>query len=380
MLIVFVIAYTPETISIGPFHSPHGTISDNNKLLEMEELKLKYLKGFLNRTELCMDDLVLKVQKWENKIRNCYAGPISFDSDDFLKIIIVDACFIIEHFLRCFSHTDWMHNDPIIFKPSLNYSISRDLVLIENQLPFFVLQKIYNLADINQELPSFITITLDNFKPSNPQNINSETLRPKHFIDLLRTFLLPPLDFPTQEMQNSDYDTQHVYSTSQLSEAGFVFELHMPCFHVHDLTEMHMRNIIAFEECHLSDKGSAYITQYFNVLDFLIDTEKDVRILVDKKIIVNWMSDANAVATMVNNLCKNSLAPPLNSNYLALCNGLNGFYENPRNKYKAIFVHEYFNTPWKITSTLTAVFLVLFTLIQAVCSIWSLVKSYKDMK
>jgi hypothetical protein len=130
-----------------------------------------------------------------------------------------------------------------------------------------------------------------------------------------------------------------------------------------------MRNILAFEECHISDQDSSYISQYFSILNFLINTEKDVSILVDKKIIVNWMCDTNAVATMVNNLCKNLAMPILNSKYLSICYRLNGFYENPSNKYKAIFVHEYFNTPWKIASTVTAVLLLLFTLIQAVCSV-----------
>jgi hypothetical protein len=64
------------------------------------------------------------------------------------------------------------------------------------------------------------------------------------------------------------------------------------------------------------------------------------------------MSDANEVATMVNNLCKNVTMPKFNSKYVSLCHGLNGFYENPRNKYyyKAIFVHESFNTSWKMAS------------------------------
>ncbi|KAK2420750.1 UPF0481 protein [Trifolium repens] len=152
----------------------------------------------------------------------------------------------------------------------------------------------------------------------------------------------------------------------------------MPCFLVHDSTERFMRNILAFEECHISDKRSAYISQYFTLLDILINTEKDVSILVDKKIIINWTSDANAVATMVNNLCKNASMPKYNAEYLYLFKKLNGFYESTINKYKAILVHEYFNTPWKIASTFTAIFLVLFTLIQAVCSIWSLKKSYED--
>ncbi|XP_045811058.1 UPF0481 protein At3g47200-like [Trifolium pratense] len=383
-------AYTPQIISIGPFHNPRGSISANNNLHEMEELKLNYLKGFLNRTKLCVDDLVLKVQKLENKIRNCYAGLVCFDSNDFLKIIVVDACFIIELFLRYAFYPDWKEKDPILSKQWLHNDIKRDLILLENQLPFFVLEEIYKLANINLEVPSFVTITIWYFHRLNQQNINSERLCPKHFTDLLRTFLLPPsFDF-AKEMENAGYAIQHVYSASQLSEAGLKFELseskclldlkfdkgvlQMPCFHVHDSTEMHMRNIIAFEGCHISNYDSAYVSQYLSILDFLINTEKDVSILVNKKIISNWMGDANAVATMVNKLCKNVPMPKLNSKYLSLCNRLNGFYENPRNKYKAIFVHEYFNTPCKIASTVTALFLLLFTLIQAVCSIWSLLK------
>ncbi|WJX28040.1 hypothetical protein P8452_16806 [Trifolium repens] len=380
-------AYTPQIISIGPFHNSHGSSNSENILHQMEELKLKYLKGFLNRTKLCLDDFVLKLEEWENRIRSCYAGLISFNSNDFLKIIIIDACFIIEHFLRIFIYKNWMKNDPILLKPWLHSDIKRDLVLLENQLPFFVLEDIYKFSGINLEFPSFITITIHYFKEFNIQNINSNSERvlcPKHFTDLLRTFLLPSsFDFVKDEMGDA---IEHVYSVSQLSEAGLVFDvseskclldlnfddkgvLKMPCFHVHDTTEIFMRNILAFEECHISDQDSSYISQYFSILNFLINTEKDVSILVEKKIIVNWMCDTNAVATMVNNLCKNLAMPILNSKYLSICYRLNGFYENPSNKYKAIFVHEYFNTPWKIASTVTAVLLLLFTLIQAVCSV-----------
>ncbi|KAL5098056.1 hypothetical protein RYX36_002383, partial [Vicia faba] len=125
---------------------------------------------------------------------------------------------------------------------------------------------------------------------------------------------------------------------------------------------MYMRNILAFEECHVPN---GYISQYLSILDFLVNTEKDVSILVDKRIIVNWMGDANAVAAMVNNLCKNVSMPTLNSKYKSICDRLNGFYENPRNKYKAIFIHEYFSTPWKIASTVICI-----SNIFANCNVW----------
>jgi len=108
------------------------------------------------------------------------------------------------------------------------------------------------------------------------QNLNSETTCPKHFIGLLRTFLLPSSFAFVQEMENANYAIEHVYNVSQLSKAGLEFEvseskcllelkfdkgvLKMPCFHVHDSIEIYMRNILAFEECHILDPYSAYIS------------------------------------------------------------------------------------------------------------------------
>ncbi|KAL5097720.1 hypothetical protein RYX36_002047 [Vicia faba] len=380
-------AYTPQIISIGPFHNPHGSTSDNI-LHQMEELKLKYLKRFLNRTKLSVGDLVFKFQEWENSIRSCYAGIFSFNSNDFLKIIIIDACFIIELFLKFYEYPNWTENDPILVKPGLRNDVARDLMLLENQLPFFVLEEIYKLASINLEFPSLLTITIHYFTSFNLQKINPVVCpTPKHLVDLLRTFLMPTLPWSFDSVPEEIIG--QVNSVSQLSEAGLKFEvseskclidlnfddkgvLKMSCFHVDDGTESRMRNIIAFEESHFSYQDSRYICQYMSMLDFLINTEKDVSILVNKKIIVNGMGDANAVAEMVSNLAKNVILPRLNSKYLSVCHRLNCFYENPLNKYKAIFVHEYFNTPWKIASTLAAVLLLLFTFIQTVCSICSL--------
>jgi hypothetical protein len=114
-----------------------------------------------------------------------------------------------------------MKNDPILSKSWLFNDIRCDLPLLENQLPYFVLDDIYKLASLNPEFPSFITIY---FQYRNLQNINSERAQcPKHFTDLLRTFLLSSsFDFIQEEMGNA---IKHVYNVSQLSEAGLVFEV-----------------------------------------------------------------------------------------------------------------------------------------------------------
>jgi hypothetical protein len=107
-------------------------------------------------------------------------------------------------------------------------------------------------------------------------------------------------------------------------------------------------------------------------LDFLIDTSQDVDKLVDKGIMINTLGDSNAVAKMINNLCLNVVQENINGCYISLCRKLNCFYEDPSHKYKAIFIHDYFSTPWKITSFVAAIVLLLLTLIQATCSVISL--------
>ncbi|CAK8531776.1 unnamed protein product [Lathyrus sativus] len=195
-------AYTPQIISIGPFHSPLGSSRDNI-LHKMEKLKFKYFKGFVNRTKVSVDDLVFKFQEWEDRIRSCYAELFSFNSNEFLKIIIVDACFIVELFIRFSLSRYWIQDDPILQSHWLRRDIARDLVLLENQLPFFVLQYIYDLFGIT-EFGTFLQISITFFKPFslNLPYLSSERVEyPKHFTDMLRTFLMQ-----TQQNYNFNFD------------------------------------------------------------------------------------------------------------------------------------------------------------------------------
>lgn len=69
----------------------------NTNLKPMEEVKLKYLEIFLNQNkQLGMRDLFVRLIEKEKRIRSCYAEPVEFSNNDFLKMILVDACFIIK--------------------------------------------------------------------------------------------------------------------------------------------------------------------------------------------------------------------------------------------------------------------------------------------
>ena len=188
-------AYTPRVVSIGPIHNPFRPGGDI-RLKPMEDLKLQYLKSFLNGSQLSVGECVSKLKEWETSIRRCYAEPIQHNSDDFLRMVMVDACFIIEHFLRYYSFEDWIKRDPLFLKPWLANDVALDLILLENQLPFFVLTGLYNLAiaphvTAGHDLPSFVDVAFNYFRTHNQQNIRPENVSVQHFTDLLRTFMLP---------------------------------------------------------------------------------------------------------------------------------------------------------------------------------------------
>ncbi|KAF3965423.1 hypothetical protein CMV_010385 [Castanea mollissima] len=187
-------AYTPQVISIGPIH--HG----NNKFQTMEKHKM------------------------ENSIRQCYVETVvDLGSDDFVKMIMLDVSFILELFLK-FNSESWPREDPLLVEAWLLDTVFRDLLLLENQLPFFVIEMLFNLAfPYGSNNLSLIQLTFDFFKTLNiydrtPISIASEEI--KHFTDLLRTFQLPE----SSKLQYRGPDTTFPkYSATQLHEAGVKF-------------------------------------------------------------------------------------------------------------------------------------------------------------
>ena len=192
-------AYTPKLISIGPVHR------DNDELKDMQTLKLRYFKEFFSRTCKGQKEFASIVEKNEDMIRNCYAADISLpEGKDFKKMFLLDSIFIIELFSRTFStrkDESWfriVHNDYILSKPWLNDGIRQDLILLENQVPFFLLNDLYDQSLCTGIHKSFLTLACNYFFLSDKElSIENEV---KNFTDLHRYFYHPP-KFQTMKLE-----------------------------------------------------------------------------------------------------------------------------------------------------------------------------------
>ncbi|KAM7490094.1 hypothetical protein LguiA_033015 [Lonicera macranthoides] len=62
----------------------------------MEEHKLRYMKVFLSRTNINLDDFISVMMGIEKRARNSYSEKNDLNVDKVLKILIIDSFIILE--------------------------------------------------------------------------------------------------------------------------------------------------------------------------------------------------------------------------------------------------------------------------------------------
>jgi hypothetical protein len=177
-------AYTPQVISIGPFY--HG----DKRLETMEMVKVRYFKIFVRKARLNVENLVRTMKGIERDVCRCYGETSRLNSNNYVKMILLDTSFIIVFFLIG-NHVEWMSDDDFkVFNLLLTNTVIDDINLLENQLPFYVIKELYNFAFASHSNnPSFTQLTFNFFTNYNTQKMSAgdPNLKVMHFVDLLRT-------------------------------------------------------------------------------------------------------------------------------------------------------------------------------------------------
>ncbi|XP_057450605.1 UPF0481 protein At3g47200-like [Lotus japonicus] len=384
-------AYTPLVISIGPIHH------NNKKLKEMQEQKQRYFHFFWERLFRKHDLISYKafLEQEEQNIRHCYQKKFpDISKQQFVHMIMLDAVFIMELFLR--EAKKWDHkDDPVVTQPCLGKTIQRDLLLLENQLPIYVLEKLFDTVVPQNSVKMhtrFVTLAHQYLASCYPyQELSSERKfeqkkweKSLHFTDLVRYTYLP-MKLSTQH-KNSEKECVLLRTATKLSKVGVSFEkvhnrclldikfekkifrapLQIPQLKVDHTTECVLRNLIAFEQCHYPEEP--YICNYVSVINSLIRTKDDAELLVEKEAIVHELRSDEDLATLVNSLCKNVVT---NSTcYRKVMEDLNEHYNSDWNRTLGTLKWVYFKDPWRSSSTVLGIAVLIF-IIFTLCRIIS---------
>ncbi|CAO2036748.1 unnamed protein product [Urochloa humidicola] len=224
-------SYEPCIVSIGPYH--HGSAST----LGMEKVKWGYLDVVtkLNCHRNLLDYLT-EIRGLAKQARNSYSEDIKMDDEAFLQMLLLDGCFILcslggvqgllqdrqahdtnagpeatgavsreqpeqanneitEDDEACQNITQSGSDDDVGYKQDCKRIghwfvrfMNHDLLLLENQIPFFVVKKIFELVTSDCVSPPCLTDALAKYVEAALRFYPKATMdsdRPKDFCHLL---------------------------------------------------------------------------------------------------------------------------------------------------------------------------------------------------
>ncbi|XP_058096153.1 UPF0481 protein At3g47200-like [Magnolia sinica] len=311
--------------------------------------------------------------------------------------------------------------------------IKRDMLMIENQLPLLLLKTLLAFETGSPQDDESINDLIMKFFDSNWST--SEMGQRCHVLDVVRQSMLQksireekstplvqesnhqqswcPLIFyqsirPVTWMKQSICQKilnlcrlvprskrgkqKVIWPTSQLHEAGIRFErsktqcidgikfdkgflcfpstLILPEIEVDDATESKFLNLLAFEQLHAG--AGTEVSSYVSFMDDIIDTDSDVILLQNKKIIMNFLGTEKAIADLFRGLAYDVPIDPDSSLGLVQRDVNNYCIINPRlrfNQSLAELWKTYFRSPWTCISLLAAIFLLFVTATQTLFAV-----------
>ncbi|WCJ39258.1 hypothetical protein M5689_020258 [Euphorbia peplus] len=388
--------YAPMVVSIGPYY--YG----KEGLMEMEKLKIEFASKYFpgSSEEMYTTEINADVTR-----KYYLDGSLSdnFASDEkFSKMMFLDGCFIL-HFISCFLAGKWMG-----MKPHIVGLVIRDLFLLENQLPFSVLEALIKLSKgyskkgeecTVEKVKEFINIVrrspiTDEKHSSQPDGkkstskcnklfskitslcfrakTNNDDVIPKQPLHLLELF---HTQFTKQNPSRSKYEGPqwyHYRSAKELNNVGIHFKqsktsifddvvydshffygyLSLPPILVDDLSKSLLLNIAAYESCPDMPDYACQVSSYIVFLNSLIDQAEDVKELRSKGILLNSLGSDQDVANLFNEISKYLVMQ--SEAYQKVRNGIDQRYEKRTKKWITEWLNEHFSSPWTITAFIGA--------------------------
>lgn len=375
--------YVPRLISVGPLHR-------GSKLQTMEGIKLWYLHCLLQRDQTRntgLEHLVEAIRGMEQDCRDSYEEQIDMNSDDFVEMLVVDGCFIIELFRKFSQMVPTDHEDPVFSKSWMHTTLINDLLLLENQLPWRVLDRLFDLTREtsagNYIHTSLAEITLLYFKVYSLGMLSrtNGASGSKHLLDFIRNSLIrscgsddtnvPWSSIPSvTEIEGSGVMVKAAFHDDMLNIKFENGVLVIPRIRFYKNGESLDRNLVAYEQRETTT-GVSKFASYAVLLDQLIRSKEDVELLIQRKVTENFGGDD--MAWLLTNPSNGIIV--YNFPHVRLFYELNVFCGTSWISWLARLrgrLRTYFRNPFELMNFASAVVVVTaLTLIQTVYSILS---------
>ncbi|KAE8800748.1 hypothetical protein D1007_23751 [Hordeum vulgare] len=304
------LSYEPKVLSIGPYY--HG----NASLQFMEKVKwncLDYVLKLNCRKKL--EVYLTAMESLEKQARSCYSEEVSLGSDMFLRMILLDGCFILVY-LSGTDGLDWCLNEHnVVPQPE-------EIMEHASHKGTRSTESMRLLAGTTPSLCSAEVVELDHISTSkqcydqkDPDQLKCDTISEWHHSHVFRDLLLLENQLPFSIVKRihgllvgEDYpdlltDKICKYLELNIQKYTTVARKFDGQKEFDQLLQLCHMNLVAFEQT-CSQFGND-VTAYIAFVSQLVSTPCDVALLARKGIILHHMRTDEEVATLFSKLGKN---------------------------------------------------------------------------
>lgn len=422
-------AILPRIVSIGYLHRP-GLACDDFCLKDesMEHHKWRFLQCLRDRTGLDINDCVRRIIPMVPKATTYY-NDLDYPREHYnienikvvVMVLLLDGCFILEFLGKFYGiiPSD-SEDDPVFAMPWVVPALRTDLLKLSNQLPFFILEHLFDLTTPPSGRRISLAELVHNFlgkglkldpifynnnaehlllfsRSSTPAKNISDVKRrvlgsgfrrsrkksannAKHLLHFFHSTLIP------SDLDMSEYwpSADLIPCATKLRTVGIKFK---PAKEVDNFLKIKFSNgvlkipPIAFDDsaasilfnCVAFERRYPYCSKHFSAyaifMDSLINTAKDVAFLSDNKIIDNYFGTDEEVAHFFNALGKVAAVDIRGCHLSKPMVDVNLYYRSCWNEFRTSFMDTYFSSPWSLLSALAALVLLILTIIQAIYAV-----------
>ncbi|KAK7844541.1 upf0481 protein [Quercus suber] len=339
----------PRVVSIGPIH--HG----KPKYRLAEENKLALANSFIEESGKTDKELYMVIKNNIEQLRKCFDEEVihNYNEEALSWMLFVDGCATLK-FIDSVVHNNvksfQIKNGQVAF-------VQQDLFLLENQLPYRILDDLIKNSKEGKKLKESVQSFIDMQKEPPP---NKE---PVHLLDLLRNRLLGC----THDIipKSNEKERQSYRNVQELRAVG----IHLKSSDSSCLGNINFtRNWISFYGAILSlppilvDDSTG--PKFFNLIAYEMcpDFENDYG-----GILRNLLGSDEEVALVFNEIGTDLVPNP--EIYRDVRSKIQKYHEKKRMTYINEVIHNHFSSPWTVVAFIAALFALILSIAQTVYSI-----------
>ncbi|PWA52373.1 hypothetical protein CTI12_AA455430 [Artemisia annua] len=438
-------SYIPQQVALGPFHHWRPEVYD------MQRYKLAAARRTQKFMNVSFERIVEIMKKNdEARIRACYHKSIDMSGDALIWMMAVDMAFLLE-FLQVYSIKEegrtlkkvksmMSHVVDVTGKKLSHMVILRDVVMVENQIPMFLIHTMlkHQIKNTNDEdksadetLKSMLMGLYIELAPFQEKVLPDVDINDcDHLLDFLYHMTVPnnkelgiteiisnipllklmkePMERMLEKFQGGGEEKSEeeggelkaptieeitIPSVTDMAQAGILISpvyggisdisfdnitstLYLPVVDLDVNTEVYLRNLVAYEACVAA--GPLVVARYTELMNGIVDTEEDAKFLRERGVILNHLKSDKEVADLWNGMSKSVKLTKV-PKMDKVIEDVNKRYAQTWKVKFANFMNTYVFGSWKFLTVLVAIVMLLLTALQSFCSVYSCARMFHQL-